>query len=555
MGETQLGAIQRIYCFIGKWFEPLAIVFVCYVFAGSPTPSVNEAHYLTKAKHYWQPDWCRGDFFLESADAHEVFFWSFGWITQYLTLPNTAWVGRLLVWFLFALAWCRLLRALTDTRWSGLLATILLLPLTYYGHLAGEWLIGGIEAKGFAYPLVFYGIAQAIEGRWWQVWPVLGIASAFHILVGGWAVVACLFAWYLRREEEELDFKELGFWLIVGGVLALPGLIPAVQLTSTATAEEIREANITYTFRRLSHHLVPYRFAQWNPLAPGFTLMRPLCFGVACLAWWKLSHGVSNPRWQRLTLIVNGSLAIAFAGLVVEVVFSPFDHFQIPPFQGTRASLLRYYWFRMSDVMVPVGLATVAVARIRQSTTRAWQTAVALLLGTAGLLACATQYGCAARSMSMQQQSWDGILANTAVDRIDEDWLDVCDWFRAQAPHDVVVLTPVRQQTFKWFAHRPDVVTWKDVPQNASSIVQWWNRRRAVHKLGDWPWNEPEQLSLVLASYGVTHIAWPDQKSRPYGDEAKQVYRNELFRVFEIQRQSDLVPATLDPNTELIPDR
>ena len=514
--------------------ECLLIVGICYVFAGSPPPAVNEAHYLAKAKHYWQPEWCAGDFFLESADAHEVFFWSFGWLTQFLSLPATAWTGRLLVWLLFALSWRRLVRTFTDRRGAAALAAILLLPLTFYGHLSGEWLIGGVEAKGFAYPLVFLAIAKAVEGRWSLVWPLLGLASSFHILVGGWAVIACLFAWWMRYREDNLDPRELAVALVVGGCLALPGLLPALGLSAEATAEQIREANITYTFRRLSHHLVPYRFAQWNPFAPHFNIVRPLSFGALCLAWWKLQGEVGGPRWQRLRLVILGSLVIAALGWAVDILSGPFDYFQIPPFQYARASLLRYYWFRMSDVMVAVGVALALVVRARYATTPRWQTTAAGLMACIALWSCAQQQGCLARGMSLQQQYWLGLNEDTPYPQVDEAWRDACRWFRDQTPPDIMVLTPVRQQTFKWYAQRPTVVSWKDVPQNAASIVEWWERRRAVYKLGTWPWNEPEQLELVLSTYHVTHIAWPDQGSLPITGTARQVYRNEFFRIFAV---------------------
>src|SRR5688500_15349947 len=47
----------------------VGFIFVMFfVFAGAPPPDVGEAHYLAKAKHYWDPAWCRGDMFLESKD-------------------------------------------------------------------------------------------------------------------------------------------------------------------------------------------------------------------------------------------------------------------------------------------------------------------------------------------------------------------------------------------------------------------------------------------------------------------------------------------------------
>ena len=87
---------------LNEYFELPAIFIVFALYAGWPIPDVNEAHYLSKAKHYWNPDWCRGDQFLESADAHQVFYWTFGWVTLFVPLPVVAAIGRCLTWFLLA---------------------------------------------------------------------------------------------------------------------------------------------------------------------------------------------------------------------------------------------------------------------------------------------------------------------------------------------------------------------------------------------------------------------------------------------------------------------
>ena len=47
-----------------KWLAILEIglIFLLFfLYAGWLPPDVNEAHYLAKAKHYWQPQWCAGD--------------------------------------------------------------------------------------------------------------------------------------------------------------------------------------------------------------------------------------------------------------------------------------------------------------------------------------------------------------------------------------------------------------------------------------------------------------------------------------------------------------
>ncbi|MEO9594855.1 DUF6798 domain-containing protein, partial [Rhodopirellula bahusiensis] len=52
---------------------------------------------------------------------------------------------------------------------------------------------------------------------------------------------------------------------------------------------------------------------------------------------------------------------------------------------------------------------------------------------------------------------------------------------RASTPEDAVLLTPRHQQTFKWYAHRAEVVNWKDTPQNAVALREWAKRFLEVY--------------------------------------------------------------------------
>ena len=55
-------------------------------------------------------------------------------------------------------------------------------------HMAGEWVIGGVEAKGFAYVLVFLGLEAVVRNRWNRAWLLLGgggrVSRAGRRLVG-----------------------------------------------------------------------------------------------------------------------------------------------------------------------------------------------------------------------------------------------------------------------------------------------------------------------------------------------------------------------------------
>ena len=62
-------------------------------------------------------------------------------------------------------------------------------------------------------------------------------------------------------------------------------------------------------------------------------------------------------------------------------------------------------------------------------------------------------------------------------------WRDACDWIvhSGEIPPDACFLTPRMNQTFKWYTGRPEVVNWKEIPQDAAAMVEWWERLRDIH--------------------------------------------------------------------------
>lgn len=455
--------------------EIVLIFLLFYLFAGSPPPDVNEAHYLAKAKHYWNPSWCPGDHFLESADAHLVFNWTFGWTTLLFPLPAVAWFGRVLTWGLLAWAWRRLSAAVAPQKLMSVLSAALMLVLLRNFHLAGEWVVGGVEAKGFAFVLVLLGLEAMVRDRWRSTWLLLGAASAFHVLVGGWTVVAVAVAWIWRGRGRP-GFLSMLPALLGGLVLSLPGLVPGLLLTVGVDPTVVRDANHIYVVERLSHHLLLPR-GDWLLLGRTFLLFA--AWTVLCGLTWRME------AVRRFNGYVVGAVVIALCGAAIdlglrETSLTEYDS----AWNRLAESLLRFYWFRTSDVALPWGTSLAACALLaRLRTTRpAWaevSLSAAILLAGVGLGEVVYQHFRDPRPPADAQRLPAGKTVEER-DRNYRDWLAVCRWIRRHTPTDARFLTPQMQQTFKWYAGRSEVATWKDVPQDARSMVEWADR---VHYL------------------------------------------------------------------------
>src|SRR5512137_2831339 len=100
----------------------IVLIFAVFCIQGAwPVPDVNEPYYLGKAIHYWNPDWLRGDFFMEAPDTHKVFYFTFGWLSLWLSPVALCWTGRILSWLLLAWSWRRLSWAVVPRPWCSVL--------------------------------------------------------------------------------------------------------------------------------------------------------------------------------------------------------------------------------------------------------------------------------------------------------------------------------------------------------------------------------------------------------------------------------------------------
>ncbi len=585
----------------------MLLVFVVFFIQGAwPVPEVNEPYYIGKAIHFWNPQWIPGDSFLDSSDTHTTFYLSLGWLALFLRPTWIAWGGRLITWALLAWSWQRLSRAVLPRPWASIWTAALFVCLIEHGHMAGEWVIGGVEAKGFAYVLTFLGLEALALGRFTRVWPLLGAAAAFHVLVGGWAVVAAGVAWLLCGQDRP-SIRSMAPSLLVGFALSLPGLIPSVGLTRGTDPAVVDFASQVYVFLRLRHHLDPGGFP------PGFLLRFALLSGIWAAMWhW----GPRSSQNSRVQAFVAGTLLLSLAGLAISVSF--------PGDPARRAGLLRFYWFRLSDVAVPMGVALAGpqfLAWLAARTSTVWargrrlgmvlSAAVALavvflLMRLISTIAAMAQYGLAWEAaaglaaaavlgglllleirlpaIELLRQARMAAIASLSValllvaplahmtvtasmrarptipraDRIWDywAWVDACQWIaRSQeVPCDARFLTPLMGQTFKWYAQRSEVVSWKDIPQDAQSMVAWWNCVLDIHRHSDqlvgFGWYnslsrlDSRRLRYLGEKYDAPYLItyrWPRKR------DFRVLYENRTYIIYRM----DLPPA---PPPWLMPD-
>ena len=187
------------------------------------------------------------------------------------------------------------------------------------------------------------------------------------------------------------------------------------------------------------------------------------------------------------------------------------------------ARLMRYYWFRLGDGLLPVGTACAAAAWLGL---RPGETPRRLPTAAAAGLAASVLIGISIYRVVVPYPRSEDQLSDPAA------WRRACEWIRDNTPKDALVLAPRPHMTFKWFAERAEFATWKDVPQDAHSLVEWRRRHDELYgDLGSWVNYLPAaRIRNVVEKYDVDYIV-------TYVDpplEFEPVYRNNSFVVYRV---------------------
>lgn len=518
----------------------LAVLFLAFSLIRSPIPGVNESHYLSKAKHFWQPQWCRGDLFLESANPHAVFYGIFGLLTTKFSLTTSALIIRAGQSLLLATGWLALTRRCLGNWHNGLTAAALFLLLQSTGTWSGEWIVGGAESKVWSYGFLFFAAAWGLDQRWLLSALLVGLAISMHPVVGCWGLVIALIAWVgnwlvagltprvLPQTNSSIDTNEMvspetshGVTLLrialvmtVVFCTSLPGLIPAIQSLSAPNARIASEADFLQVGVRLPHHLDPLTFSVWAWRDYGLLVL------VLVLVRCRLKTRHRALQWLERWMIA--SLLIAALGVLI--AWGPRPLKELPVWE-LRVKLLKLYPFRMADMLIPITLACTMAAWLGEFIEDRL-TAVSRFVATTTicgiLLLIALSVPTLDKTLDQQPPG------------VQTDWLAACQWIREHAPPGAVLYAINDNWSLRWYAERPEYFHFKDCPQDAASIIEWNNRNWILYH---WKMRtltdgtaSSEDLAELRKQTGITHLVC----GRFGPVEIKPAFRSTNISVYEL---------------------
>ncbi len=327
---------------------------------------------------------------------------------------------------------------------------------------AGEWYVGGLEAKAVAYALVFLAIALMLHGRYLWMALLFGLATSFHVLAGGYPMMAAVIYLLLRRRSQLTRRNHIGLIVLIyllGAAFAIPAVVN--QLISSGPLGSLTPSFI-YVFVRLPHHLNP---AVW-PAKWWINLIFYLSILVISLQLIKKKTPPGSPSSGAALSISSCSelfefTLIALIPFGLGLLISPFDQ---------QGAYLQYYPFRFGDMFLP--------------------------FSTCLLFACALQYRCAQYSFLKRSSALtltvligvfltlktvefkQEISAISSFPRLQPDRAELYRWVGSYTESSAkFVISPSSNiAEFTWVTERPTLVSWKLLPQTKAGIMEWYTR-------------------------------------------------------------------------------
>lgn len=434
----------------------------------------NELDVLAVARHAADPAWLANDWYLSLPGGYRTLFNTLsGTPLRLLGLEAGVFFVRCVEHALLAFACWRLFRRL-----GAQLAPTVTASLLFFNHqslVAGETLMGGAEAKLLAYALIIVAIEQSLARRFVAVALLCSGAVAAHVVVGLQGSAALGLALLLTKRLPRLSAKA---WVGAAAAIALPMGVIAREHAAFSSSDD--QGWTIYVLDRNPHHLLPEHWPS------GWILPAICCLLVLCGWRWLTRH--SNRRF--VATVTLSSLPPALVGFAVWTFADP--------------KWLRFYWFRVADVFLPLGVAlllALLLSDLARSRGGRWFS-----------LVCAV-----------------GVVSYTFAPSVNEARLTMLrpEDYRQGArlssllPKDAIVAVNPEWSAFYIQVERATVATFKHGPQTAPAMIEWKRRLLALTGRADAPLNTPldrkslsqrfaeltqQQAERLAQDFGATHI-------------------------------------------------
>lgn len=489
-------------------------------------PFNNELDVMMVAKHFVNPHWIPGDWYLGQKIAYRYLFNAIaGGICVLMPLSAAIITGRIIVTLMFSYIFEKF--SLIFSIKYFVIFPFLIYLLKNQSMVSREWFIGGFETKAFAYFFVFLTMISIMKKK--KNIPFLfgGLAFSFHILIGFYGI-ACVVLGYLITYRQDIKIPNISEMIkssIISVVAGLPGLYSVFQYLFTSADSNRDLAAKIYVKYRVSHHVLPL---AWN------NHFWPILFAIALVIYLSILFKAENRKCKFLASIGIISQLFFMVGLVI--------------FFLGKITLLRYYWFRFADIYIPLSLIILLAAFISNKVITGYKKnrlisklKKAFLVLTLILCLLLLLLGTSNYMKFYEERS-------EKYTNISSEIFEAFDWISKNTNKESLFLVgPDMANYFYYMAERPVFVSFKHSPQNDDQIIEWYKRLRLCNggdelssQISAWENSQilerkffslsEKDIRRIVVEYNIDYFL--DKKDKIL--EFKIVFENKEYRLYKI---------------------
>ena len=491
--------------------------------------SVNEHDILVVGKQFANPSWIPADWYLNLDSGYRLTFNVFLYpILKVMPLVWVSILGRLVYYILFAFVLQRYARSLGIPAFFMIPALFFITEIQYI--ITGEWILRSLEAKTFAYAFLLLALVLLYERRFIISALFLGLSVSFHVLVGGYGTFAFLAVLLFDSPRYKPSFRVFT-WAVAGYLLcASPGLISiARNLARTDISDTVR-AGLIYVHARVPHHVLPSNWVKEY----GNGLWRPVIKVVpsAALCFFALLRP-AKPFQRTLGIFTLSTVIFALLGFGL--------------FFMDKTHLLKYYFFRLPDVMLPFSAFLLVFSYLSAWNPGRFSRYLPRIRTFTGI------------TISVLLLVWAAIPFTREMVRFVRDPLyfvyggnvespkrQMFEWIKMHLAEDATFIIPPREERFYVGAERAQFVSYKHSPQAEEEILEWYERMVFLNNGEPFRNLEIDKTSLAenyerLSASNLLSIQRKYDMDYYIGTPARDlpfpvVFRNDTYVIYEIDK-------------------
>ncbi len=423
-----------------------------------------EMDVVVLAKHYLNNSYIQNDWYLNLGISYRYLYNFFtGTLALFLPLPLVSIFGRIVLYLLFAY----LLQEYA--RYFDLKAIFIIPFLFLYTRfpniVAGNKIFGTLTTHQFANFFFLFSLLLFMQKKYFRANLALGLSISFHVLIGGYAAISLLLTLLINIRHFRNDIVKIFKHFYILLIAASFGIYAIVENLLVNVDVNKQIASIIYVTLRVPHHSYPL---YWH-IYKGELWILKLAF---CLVFLTIIFlFLKKTRYRIASSFALSTASFFFLGFIL-YWFGAID-------------LLKYYWFKLPDVILPFfsfllffSLMGKFEVRLRSSNKRVFNVPVSSLFrGAFGLVTIAIlTLSTVSFTQSVLRIREEGKYFY--LSELDPDLRTMLLWVRRNTDErDKFLVNPFIKR-FYLAAERPMFVSYQHAAQSENDILEWHRRMK-----------------------------------------------------------------------------